>query len=98
LDRIEISYWVAIVALAGIVELEEGQKEEKGKTYITGDCGSTLLDFTPMRRRDKWRCRPRNSRTDVSYDGNLGLCRAEALSNRLLPNSRLLPASSLKVE
>jgi hypothetical protein len=48
LDRIEIAYWVAVVALAGIVELENAtQKEEKPKDYVPGDCGFDPLGFLP---------------------------------------------------
>jgi hypothetical protein len=48
LDKIEIAYWVAIVALAGIVELENMKvKEEKGKAYVAGDCGFDPLGIFP---------------------------------------------------
>ena len=48
LDRIDIEYWVAVVALAGFVELEnQKQIESKGKAYIQGDCGFDPLGFFP---------------------------------------------------
>ena len=48
LDRIDIEYWVAVIALAGFIELENmKQKEEKGKSYTPGDCGFDPLGFFP---------------------------------------------------
>lgn len=44
LDRIDAAYWVAVVALAGIVELENSKmQEEKKKDYVAGDCGLSGL-------------------------------------------------------
>jgi hypothetical protein len=52
LDKIEIAYWVAVAALAGIVELENMKvKEEKGKAYITGDCGFDPLGLYPAEKK-----------------------------------------------
>jgi hypothetical protein len=54
LDKIEIAYWVAIVALAGIVELENMKvKEEKGKAYVAGDCGFDPLGLMPAEKKDQ---------------------------------------------
>lgn len=48
LDRIDIEYWVAVVAVAGFVELEnQKQIEEKGNQYIQGDCGFDPLGIFP---------------------------------------------------
>ena len=48
LDRIDLAYWIAVVALAGIVELENAkQKEENPKGYVLGDCGFDPLGFFP---------------------------------------------------
>jgi hypothetical protein len=48
LGNIEIAYWVAVAALAGIVELENAKvKEEKGKSYVAGDCGFDPLGLFP---------------------------------------------------
>eukprot|EP00538_Stauroneis_constricta_P005146 CAMPEP_0119572556 /NCGR_PEP_ID=MMETSP1352-20130426/44681_1 /TAXON_ID=265584 /ORGANISM="Stauroneis constricta, Strain CCMP1120" /LENGTH=232 /DNA_ID=CAMNT_0007622241 /DNA_START=134 /DNA_END=832 /DNA_ORIENTATION=+ len=48
LDKIDIAYWVAVISLAGIVELENGKaKEEKGKDYQLGDCNFDPLGFYP---------------------------------------------------
>jgi hypothetical protein len=52
LDKIEIAYWVAVVALAGIVEIESAKvKEEKGKAYMAGDCGFDPLGFLPKDKK-----------------------------------------------
>lgn len=52
LDRIDIEYWVAVVALAGFVELENMKmKEEKGKAYTPGDCGFDPLGFFPTDKK-----------------------------------------------
>lgn len=44
LEKIDVAYWVAVAALAGIVELENSKmQEEKGKNYVAGDCGLSGL-------------------------------------------------------
>jgi hypothetical protein len=50
LDQIDAAYWVAVVALAGIVELE-GMKmrDEKKNDYVAGDCG--LSGLLPKEKR-----------------------------------------------
>lgn len=49
LDKISAAYWVAIVSLAGIIELENMKmKEEKGKAYIAGDCNFDPLNLLPQ--------------------------------------------------
>jgi hypothetical protein len=54
LDKIEIAYWVAVAALAGIVELENAKvKEEKGKSYQAGDCGFDPLGFFPEDKKEQ---------------------------------------------
>jgi hypothetical protein len=48
LDRIDTLYWVAVVALAGIVEIENQKvKENKGKAYSPGDCSFDPLGLYP---------------------------------------------------
>ena len=48
LDKIDIAYWGAVIALAGIVEIENGKaKEEKGKDYLPGDCNFDPLGLFP---------------------------------------------------
>merc|ERR1712224_465257 len=48
LDKISVAYWVAIVALAGIVEIENMKmKDEKAKNYVLGDCNFDPLNFYP---------------------------------------------------
>lgn len=48
LDEVDITYWVAVVALAGIVEIENvNMKEEKAKAYLPGDCNFDPLGLLP---------------------------------------------------
>lgn len=52
LDRIDIEYWVAVVALAGFVELENmKQIDAKGNAYVQGDCGFDPLGFFPTDKK-----------------------------------------------
>jgi hypothetical protein len=54
LGRVDIAYWVAVVALAGIVEIESAnQKEENPKTYVLGDCGFDPLGLMPKEKEGK---------------------------------------------
>merc|ERR1712232_817663 len=49
LDKVAASYWVAIISLAGIIEIENMKmKEEKGKAYIPGDCNFDPLNLLPQ--------------------------------------------------
>lgn len=51
LDKIDVAYWVAVAALAGIVELENAKmQEEKGKSYVIGDCGLSNLMPTDKKK------------------------------------------------
>jgi Chlorophyll A-B binding protein len=47
LDKIDIAYWVAVVGLAGIVELENADAKETKKAYIPGDCNFDPLNLFP---------------------------------------------------
>lgn len=48
LDKVPAAYWVAVIALAGIVELENMKvKEEKGKDYVPGMCNFDPLGLFP---------------------------------------------------
>jgi Chlorophyll A-B binding protein len=54
LDKIDIAYWVAVIAAAGIIELENMKiKEEKSKEYVPGDCGFDPLGFLPKDKAGK---------------------------------------------
>ena len=49
LEKIDVAYWIAVVALAGIIEIEnQKQKDENPKTYVLGDCGFDPLGFFPQ--------------------------------------------------
>eukprot|EP00527_Entomoneis_sp_CCMP2396_P004549 CAMPEP_0198149204 /NCGR_PEP_ID=MMETSP1443-20131203/45369_1 /TAXON_ID=186043 /ORGANISM="Entomoneis sp., Strain CCMP2396" /LENGTH=235 /DNA_ID=CAMNT_0043814159 /DNA_START=90 /DNA_END=793 /DNA_ORIENTATION=+ len=48
LGNVDIAYWAVVVALAGIVEIESDKtREEKGKSYLLGDCNFDPLGFFP---------------------------------------------------
>jgi len=48
LDKIDAEYWVMVVALAGIFEIQSKiTKDEKGKAYVAGDCGFDPLGLFP---------------------------------------------------
>lgn len=48
LEKIDILYWGAVIALAGIVEIENSKvMEAKGKEYVLGDCGFDPLGLFP---------------------------------------------------
>ena len=48
LGKVDPVYWVLVVILAGIVEIENDKvREEKGKDYLPGDCGFDPLGFFP---------------------------------------------------
>lgn len=52
LDKVASAYWVAVISLAGIVELENMKmKDEKGKNYIAGDCNFDPLNFFPQDKK-----------------------------------------------
>lgn len=54
LEKISVAYWVAIAALAGIVELENMKMiEEKKTNYIPGDCNFDPLGLMPEERMAK---------------------------------------------
>ena len=54
LDKIDVLYWGAVVALAGIVELENAKaKEEKGNDYVLGDCNFDPLGLMPKDEKGK---------------------------------------------
>lgn len=48
LDKIDAEYWIMVVALAGIFEIQSKlTKDEKGKNYVAGDCGFDPLGLFP---------------------------------------------------
>lgn len=48
LDKIDAEYWIMVVALAGIFEIQSKlTKEEKGNNYVAGDCGFDPLGLFP---------------------------------------------------
>jgi hypothetical protein len=54
LDKVDAAYWVAVAALAGIVELENMKmKEEKAKKYLPGDCNFDPLGLMPEKKAEQ---------------------------------------------
>lgn len=48
LDKIDGAYWLAIIAMAGVIEIENAKmKEEKKGSYQPGDCGFDPLGLFP---------------------------------------------------
>jgi Chlorophyll A-B binding protein len=48
LEKIDVVYWAAVIALAGVVEIESSKVQEaKGKDYTAGDCGFDPLGLYP---------------------------------------------------
>jgi hypothetical protein len=43
LDKVDPLYWIVVILLAGIVELESDKMKEKGAKYVIGDCGLSSL-------------------------------------------------------
>jgi len=55
LDKIEIEYWVFVVALAGLVELSAADRLEEMKAkYIPGDCGFDPLNLFPTDKKEQF--------------------------------------------
>mmetsp|Transcript_10616 Transcript_10616/g.25557 ORF Transcript_10616/g.25557 Transcript_10616/m.25557 type:complete len:236 (+) Transcript_10616:177-884(+) len=48
LENVAPSFWVALISLSGIIEIENMKmKDEKGKDYLPGDCNFDPLNFFP---------------------------------------------------
>ncbi|KAL7580299.1 hypothetical protein ACA910_004336 [Epithemia clementina (nom. ined.)] len=48
LGKVDAVYWIMVIILAGIVELENDKvREAKGKSYLPGDCGFDPFNFFP---------------------------------------------------
>ena len=55
LDKIEIEYWVFVVALAGLVELAAADRLEEMKAkYVPGDCGFDPLNLFPTDKKEQF--------------------------------------------
>lgn len=78
LEKIDIAYWAAVISLAGIVELENAKMQEKGKSYVPGDCGlSNLLPEDRTKAFDLQTKEIKNGR--LAMMGLLGFVAQEAL-------------------
>jgi len=55
LEKIPVEYWLIVVSIAGIFEIDsQATKEEKGKNYIPGDCGFDPLKLFPEDKKDQF--------------------------------------------
>ena len=55
LEKIDILYWVAVVTLAAIIEIESSKVQEaKGKDYLSGDVGFDPLGLFPKTKEGKF--------------------------------------------
>jgi len=55
LEKIDLEYWVLVVAIAGLAELESVEtKEGKGKDYVPGDCGFDPAGFFPESKAEQF--------------------------------------------
>merc|ERR1712232_506688 len=51
LEKIDVLFWIALVSLSGIIEIENMKmKDEKGKNYQPGDCNFDPLKLLPEDR------------------------------------------------
>merc|ERR1712087_902716 len=54
LGNVQPAYWIAVISLAGIIELESMKmKEEKGKDYLPGDCNFDPLNLLPSDKKER---------------------------------------------
>jgi len=54
LGNVQPAYWIAVISLAGIIELESMKmKEEKGKDYLPGDCNFDPLNLLPSDKKGR---------------------------------------------
>ena len=51
LEKVSPAYWVAIAALAGIIELENMKAKDDKKDYVPGDCNFDPLGMFPSDKK-----------------------------------------------
>ena len=55
LDKIDIEYWVLVVAIAGLVESANAdQKSTNAKDYVLGDCGFDPFNLFPKEKQGRF--------------------------------------------
>ncbi len=83
LDKIGSAYWLAIISLAGIIELENMKmKDEKGKQYIAGDCNFDPLNFFPQDKKGQMEMMTKEIKHGrIAMMALLGFVAQEALYN-----------------
>ena len=84
LDKIGSAYWVAIISLAGIIELENMKmKDEKGKAYVAGDCNFDPLNFLPSDKKGQMEMMTKEIKHGrIAMMALLGFVAQEALYNQ----------------
>ncbi|KAG7363302.1 chlorophyll A-B binding protein [Nitzschia inconspicua] len=84
LDKIPAAYWVAVIALAGIVELENMKvKEEKGKAYLPGMCNFDPLGLFPSDKAGQMAMMTKEIKHGrIAMMGILGFAIQEAVYNQ----------------
>ena len=51
LEKVSPAYWVAVAALAGIIELENMKAKDDKKDYVPGDCNFDPLGMFPSDKK-----------------------------------------------
>mmetsp|Transcript_9028 Transcript_9028/g.11648 ORF Transcript_9028/g.11648 Transcript_9028/m.11648 type:complete len:247 (+) Transcript_9028:64-804(+) len=83
LEKISPAYWVLVIAIAGIFEIDSATtQEEKGKDYILGDCGFDPLSFFPESKQEQFEMQTKEIKHGrVAMMAILGFAVQEALYN-----------------
>jgi hypothetical protein len=83
LDKIEIEYWVMVVSIAGIFEIQSKlTQEEAGKNYVLGDCGFDPLGLFPESKEDQFKMQLKEIKHGrIAMMAILGFSIQEALYN-----------------
>ena len=55
LDKIDAEYWILVIAIAGLAELESNTtKAEKEGKYVPGDCNFDPIGLFPKEKKDQF--------------------------------------------
>ena len=83
LDKIDIEYWVFVVALAGLVELSAADRLEEMKAkYVPGDCGFDPLNLFPEDKKEQFEMQTKEIKHGrIAMMAVVGFAAQEALHN-----------------
>lgn len=83
LEKISVFYWIFVVAIAGIFEIDSySTQEEKGKAYILGDCGFDPLGLFPKNKDEQFAMQTKEIKHGrIAMMAILGFVVQEALYN-----------------